>query len=408
MLSLDQTDPTPLQKQVFREYRSGRWAEIALDGPVRQGKSGAMVICLVDMIAGHIARNVFYDYGMLGATILALNRNLGRYFEDASIQYGLSFEDIGGSYPHWSIGGRRMFKFNGETAASERKIRGATVHSGGVDEITKVHYTAHDTFVDRFSFDGGVLFTTCNPDRPLHWYRHGLLTAPPERRVKSISVPWRDNQHYSDERAAILESRDPSTAAYKRNVLGQWVEDSGLIVPLQPEHFVKDPEWSGLGICVMDEGLRGTQAAQLWIPYGKQWLIADEYYWQVTQKGYISADQHVTNIREIWDNIATWVVDPAAGTTKDALARQGLHVINAKTQDFARTVDRTNEALHAGRLVLDIDKTPNTQLEHSSVAWVQGANRMQRPDRPDRGMDHLFDCTRMGGMHNFAFGVYWD
>ena len=406
--SLDLTDPTPLQRKLFRAYKTGLYAEFALDGPVRQGKTAGAAAILVDRIACDLASDMSYEYGAVGQTILALERNVAGYVEDAAYQYGMSFRDVGGSRPHWSVGGRPVHTFAGGTVGSYKSIRGATLHSGIVDEITVIDERAYDTFVERMSYGGGLIITTCNPDRPAHWYRQSVINAPPERRVLAMSVPWRDNQHYPDERADILESRDPTSAAYRRNVLGQWVNDSGVIFQFQPQHYLTELPGSH-GICVMDEGLRGTQAALLFTPRADgSWLCAEEYYHRAAQKGIWTAKAHVDAILESWPTtITSWVVDPAAGTTKDELRRRGFHVVNANN-DYLRGVDRINNALFAGKVFLST-RLHYLPMEADGYIWAEGGNRPVAPKgRPDRKLDHLCDCWRYAGGYLFPTGGFWE
>ena len=225
MPTLDLTDPTPLQKIMFRQYKSGNYREISVTGVVRQGKTAEMVHCLVDQIAINLDKRpndpLFNQYGALGESILALKRNLSEYFQDCCHWYGLSFKEIGGNHPHWLIGGKaKVFMFGGSTQTSYRHIRGVTLFAGIVDEITLVHPTAFETFEERLSFDGGWIMVTANPDRPTHWYRQRCVNASIGQRIKVINVKKNTNQHYSKEAWEALLARNPASTAYRRNVLG--------------------------------------------------------------------------------------------------------------------------------------------------------------------------------------------
>lgn len=411
---------TPLHKRIFRAYASGQFAEIAVEGIVRQGKTAAMCHCLVDQVVDNMQRNPlnpqFNQFGALAESQAKAVQNLGPYIEDLCDQYEVSCEQKGGNAqqaPHWLIGGvSKVYQYGGHNVRALGQIRGVTLHSAIVDEITLVDRLAFETLEERRSFDGGWVMTTCNPDRPNHWYRQRVVNARPEARVHHISVRKNQNPHYSEEMWNALWGRNPASAAFRRNVLGEWVADQGVVFPLEKHNFIdwdyrKDSS-NRLGHIVVDEGLRGKQAALLFLPFGKnregkdRWIVADEHMVDAQMDGTHDAEWHVRRLIDRWGHPLSWICDPAAGAFKDAAVKHSRSpVVNAHadTHDLLKTIDRTNEALFAGRLVL-ADNLPLLRGSCDGYTWDEKAER----PRKDLDNSHFPDCMRYGCSTLFPFG----
>ena len=159
------------------------------------------------------------------------------------------------------------------------------------------------------------------------------------------------------------------------------------------------------GIAVVDEGLRGIQAALLYVPLSRtHWLVAGEYYHDSQEEGIQTSEWHVRKIMEGKDgngwSVLKWLCDPAAGNFKDAARKiGGAPVVNAKPKDFLRSVDRTNNALFDGRLLIH-DSLVKLPANCDAYVWSESSDAPIK----DHKNDHLPDCFRYGGNHVFPYG----
>lgn len=398
--SIDLFNATPLQRRMMHSlYDGSDWHTLATVAPVGQGKTLGMALSLVDIALRHKALGLGNRQHLaLGFSVGAIRRNMESYVLDCAEELGSSAKYVGGDRPHWLIDGDiRCWIYGGGNQASHRLIRGASVDSAVVDEVTLVDQVAYDTAQNRLRYDCSRTISTCNADSPDHWFRADVM----EREgIRLLEADFYDNQHFPDARRKVLEQADPNSYLYRRNILNEWCPAEGLVFPLAPWMIVDEdpqPEMAKpMGWVSVDAGPGGTTAALLIVPTDYGGLIADEYYWQTQQEGgfretKVPVDDatHFKNITDKW-TAATMIPDPSAVNIR-ILAQQ--HGILTKTpdNDVDKGIRHTNHLLQRGILKVH---------QRCRVLRMACASYQYNPvtGNPVKRFDHAPDAMRYAAM----------
>ena len=150
---------------------------------------------------------------------------------------------VGRRYLYYNKNGGKLFGrpfvIKGfDKADSEKKIRGATLKWGIVDEVTLAHRKFFDMLTTRMR-DGHDcwLMCTCNPDDPKHYIRTEYMDNPElQDDIKKVHFNLEDNPFLSP---AYVErvKRMYAGVFYERFILGKWVRAEGLIYRDFANHF---------------------------------------------------------------------------------------------------------------------------------------------------------------------------
>jgi len=133
----------------------------------------------------------------------------------------------------------RPFMIRGfDKADSEKKIRGATLGWGIVDECTLAHKTFFDMLATRMREDkDSWLMGSCNPDDPNHYIKKDYIDNP---ELKAEVSTWHfdidDNIFLSPSYVSMVK-RMYAGVFYQRFILGLWVRAEGLIYKDFASHF---------------------------------------------------------------------------------------------------------------------------------------------------------------------------
>ena len=357
--------------------------------PVRQGKTAAMCIGLVERAAYNYAAGIGnHQYILGGATHESVRRNTLTYMEDICENYGIPFAYKESSY--YDLGGfAKVFLFGGDNARSFQKVRGSTIESAFLDEATLLHKDFIETVLDRISYDDGVLTLASNADSPSHWIKTELIDKDvPETLI--LEGTWGENFHFPEERARWRFLFNPDSHLYQRNVLNRWVAPSGLVFPIRPEYLV-EKDLGYRGVVAVDVGYSSGHAALLFVPdSGGRWHIADEEYHDAKRHGIRTEQWHMEKYLAKWQP-RYFVVDKSAASFKETV-RQNGHVPYNSDSRVETGIQHVLDSLHSGRLTIDPRHCPKLLEQCLAYAWNEVT------EKPIKENDHLPDAMRYGTM----------
>lgn len=393
---LNLRDLTPLQEKFIGAYMSGDYRTLAAVAPQRQGKTaGQAMIMSHHAIKQYRNREGNNQHLVVGRSIDSVKRNLEDYMRDSCNQLGYSFRPGKDS---WLIanGKIKFHLFGSATKISNRAMQGSTVSSAHFDEATFVNKETFTVSKNRASLKGSIITLACNTNSPHHWLLKSLLQSG-DPTLKVIQGDIFDNHHLDEARREEMLKFDKDSYLYKRNILNQWVPDSGLVYPIEDDSMVVDYDMGRkpYGDVSITISPTGNVAALLFVPYKGGYLVYDEYYWTCLEFNYpdmkpiISNDKHIRNLFNKW-SFNKAVINDDAGSFSDSLYKFGvLALLGEKDIEIDNGISTVNNFLRNDKLKIN-KKCEYLLMESASYLW------QEETGKPIRENDFLCDALRRG------------
>lgn len=381
------------------------------EGSVRSGKTIASLIAWLDFVAKHAPTDG--RLVMVGRTKDTLYRNVLSVMLDM-----LPAGDTSITYTKGAntavIFGREVDVLGANDAQAEAKIRGLTVAGAYVDEATLLPGDGFwSQLLNRMSVAGARLFTTTNPDGPMHWFKTQVIDRCEELGYQHWHFVLEDNPGLPPEYVAQVKAENVGLW-YQRNILGLWVLAEGTIWDMWDEtrHIVND--LPSLDRCTMaiDYGTSGVFVAQV---LGIGWdedaqverlFVAREWRWDA------KAERRQLTDAEYSMRLRTWVDDEVAPEIPGARDLQRIHIDPSATSfiaqmhrdgwDRVRTADNAvADGIREVATLLASDRlrvhASCTGLRNEVPGYVWDPKAaVQGDDKPIKANDHSCDTVRYG------------
>ena len=271
----------------------------------------------------------FQQYLFAAQSHESVRANSEYYMEEWCNQLGMSFKR---SDRQWIIGGVAKVYIRGGTKITDHSfLRGRQIHSGFLDECTKLHSSFIETARRRFSQGDSMLLMATNSAEPSNYIFEAFIETPRPRQftMGEDDWSWDSNFYFDQEMRADLEADAPWTVGYARDIRGEWAAEEGAVFPDLKQFFVpmEDGETmrqNARGIVAVDAGVGSTTFGLLAVPKGNgNWRIVDEYVWRMGRKGRLDDEEHLKNMRAKW-TFQEIVIDDSAANFREVALKYGL------------------------------------------------------------------------------------
>ena len=118
--------------------------------------------------------------------------------------------------------------YGGSTNRSQDAVQGLTASGMFIDEAALVNQDFLNQCMARCSVDGALMFFSCNPRHPKHWFNLEFIQKAKQKKALYLKFTMDDNPGLSEERKEYYKSLYDGVF-YARNILGQWVNAEGSI-----------------------------------------------------------------------------------------------------------------------------------------------------------------------------------
>lgn len=367
------------------------------EGSIRSGKTYASLWRFID----EASIGPPGDFAIVCRTYDSFERNI--YPE---------LEKILGNHVQYLRGKRQLFikerkchVITADDASAEAKIRGCTLASAYVDEITIIPENVFIMLLGRLSIAKSKLFGTTNPDSPYHWAKKWMDDNPDVRQFKFHI----DDNPFIEEAKKDELKRQFKGLWYKRFIEGKWVQAEGAIYDFFDEkaHVIDSPQSiANYYVCGVDYGTTNPCAFVLvgYNPhrYPNIW-VEDEYYYnsrihqrQKTDYEYVEDLAKFIQFR----NVQGIYIDPSAASFRAALIQAGIDNIIDANNDVNNGIGYTSMKLSAGALKI-CSKCRNLISEFQSYVWDEKSVKLG-VDKPKKENDHALDALRYVMYTHFA------
>lgn len=309
------------------------------------------------------------------------------------------------------IFGRRCWVVGANDERAEEKVRGMTLASAYMNEVTLYPQGVFDQTIARLlSIEGSKIFADCNPDSPYHWLNTEFLLKDHD---KGYLKRWRfrlpDNPILPPANVEMIKALyAPGTLFYRRMIEGEWVAAEGNIYEQWDEsvHVVDQmpgtPERVIIGI---DYGIQNATVFLALGKIGQTWYVFDEYYHsgrdthrQKTDAEY-SSDliDFISRIGYIPQSIE---IDPSAASFKVQLRRDGVRKIRDADHAVVPGIAVVSSGLTAGKLKI-LRRCESLRSEVPGYVWNEKKAKEAGKEEPMKGegiRDHALDALRYACM----------
>ena len=191
-----------------------------LYGSVRSGKTWISLLKWAIWIGQQAQDKQFL---MVGKTITTLKRNCLVLLEELigdNITYSISQKKA-------VIFGRTVWLEGANDERSESKIRGMTLMSVYIDELTQIPQDFYLMALSRLSEKGAVFLATTNPDHPKHYVKTDIIDN--DLLDKQIIKFLLDDNIFLDEDYKTNLKKEFKGVYYDRFILGDFVRAEGVV-----------------------------------------------------------------------------------------------------------------------------------------------------------------------------------
>lgn len=237
------------QLEILRFPQSEHEALIC-DGAVRSGKTSVMSLSFILWAMDQFDR---CNFAFCGKSVGSAERNIirpllaVRYLqEEFELQYTRS--------DHTLIVRRgekenTFYLFGGKDESSYTLIQGITLAGVLLDEVALMPRSFVEQALARCSVDGALLWFSCNPGNPQHWFKQEWIDKKEDHNALYLHFEMTDNPGLSEKTLARYKSMYPSGVFYDRYIRGLWVAAEGLVYQYFADNvndfLINDPlEWA--------------------------------------------------------------------------------------------------------------------------------------------------------------------
>lgn len=379
------------------------------EGSVRSGKTIASLIAWLDFVANHAPPQgrLF----MIGRTKDTLARNIVAVIEELFPPGDPSWSYTRGANTA-RLFGREIDMLGANDAQAEAKIRGATVAGAYVDEATLLPSLAFwSQLLNRMSLVGARLFTTTNPDGPMHWFKTEVIDRAELLGYAHWHFVLDDNPSLP---ALYVEQITAENVGlwYQRNILGLWVLAEGAIWAMWNPEIHQVDELPDLDRCILaaDYGTAGVFAAVL-IGEGRgvdgraRLYVAREWRWDAKKsRRQLTDAEFSSRLRAAVDGWAEDIpaardlerfdIDPSATSFITQVHRDGWQRVRGADNAVGDGIREVATLMASDRLKVHSSCVGLTS-EIPGYVW-DPKKAVMGEDAPIKANDHSCDATRYG------------
>ncbi len=387
--------PSAKQRQVLQWWQKGKGSFDALicDGAVRSGKTVAMG---VSFFCFAMCCHQEKQFAICGKTIVSVRRNLIMGVLPLLEKMGFECkETVSQNKIVLRAGGRRntFYLFGGKDEGAAALIQGITLAGVLLDEVALMPRSFVEQAMARCSVTGSLLWFSCNPESPSHWFYREWILGAKEKRVKYLRFLMEDNPTLSEEVRERYRTMFRG-AFYQRFVLGEWVTAEGLVYDFFTKDMVEEvPLGEMERYCVScDYGTVNPTSMGLWGLRLGIWYRLGEYYYDSRQQKRQKTDSEYGDALEALvagKQVDAVIVDPSAASFIEVLRRRGFRVVKAKN-GVLEGIRQAAELLKSGRLV--ICRGCNDALREMGL--YRWDTKAEGEDRVVKEHDHAMDEIR--------------
>ena len=299
------------------------------------------------------------------------------------------------------IGNQRVLFLAGSDAKSVKRVRGLTIHSALISELTLLDDEYFKMILTRLSFLDSKLFADTNPDSPSHWLKRDWIDKGKFSLVQTFVFD--DNPTLPEATKRELEQAFiVGTAFHDRYVLGKWTMAEGLIFP----NFTQTDrdDWRAVALWLAaDPGQSAPYAVGFYLEVVtpaddargrafRRFVQIDEYYKADatrTPQGHANEVATLANAltARYRTRIAGLIVDPVPPEYKDALRRAGFPLIKPK-KDIETGLAHLHLHLNYGDIIIH-KRCTETITELENYTWDPKYGDKPATGQPDHACDQL-------------------
>ena len=217
------------QESILQAVFSGDYDAIIADGAIRSGKT---VILLIAFILWSMDTYNEINLIIAGKTVGAVQRNLIKplkrikYMTD---NFKINYSSSKG-YMTVTRGQKTnyYYVFGGVNEKSQDVVQGGTMGGAFLDEVALMPRSFVEQCIGRCSMEEALLFFSCNPEHPTHWFKQEWIDKALKKRTYYSHFVMDDNPSLS-ERVKDRYKRQYSGIFYDRYVRGLWTKAEGII-----------------------------------------------------------------------------------------------------------------------------------------------------------------------------------
>lgn len=370
-----------------------RYDGILCDGAVRSGKTLAMTVGFFLWAMTCFQGKTF---ALGGKTIGALRRNIVVHLSDWLGGVFQITEHRTDNCLIVRLAGREntFYLFGGQDAQSHELIQGMTLAGVFLDEAAIMPRTFVEQACARCSEPGSKLWLNCNPGSPQHWlYVHWIQKAQ-QKNLLHLHFTMEDNPALDDRVRRRYEELYEG-AFYRRYVLGQWCDPSGLVYAFDPRcHVTRQIPDRGRWFLSVDYGTQNPFSAGLWCVEGSCAVRIREYYYDGRAAGIMKTDdEYHRALEELAGDapVELVVIDPSAASLIALIRRRGVFRVRKAKNAVLPGIQAVARMLRSGNLRIGADCTQAIR-EFSLYRWQEGQ------DLPVKQDDHAMDEIRYFAM----------
>lgn len=361
-------------------------------GAVRSGKSFASLLAFIIFCRDGPAG----DFAIIGKSITSIKRNVLSPLKDMlgdRFQYYLGKSEA-------QLFGRTIHLVGANDERAEHKIRGMTIASAYVDEITIIPQTVFEMLKSRLSLRGARLFGTTNPDSPFHWLKSGFIDRAHEIDLKYWDFTLDDNPSLDPVFVANIK-KEYRGLWYERYIAGQWVLAEGTVYDffdVQRHVIASPPAAADYYVLGVDYGTTNPCAFAL-IGYSSKtyptkWLER-EYYWDSRKELRQKTDtEYAEDLKKFIAgyNVRAIYIDPSAVSFRVELQRHGIGGLVEAENEVLDGIRYHGIQLSNGSFKVCAD-CKNAIQEYGTYRWDTKASE-RGEDKPIKANDHMMDAIR--------------
>jgi PBSX family phage terminase large subunit len=400
-------------------------------GSVRSGKTVSSEIAWLEFIRSGPRGGLL----MVGKTLDALERNVLQPMMDMLPPGAMKHTRLS---TQCTILGRTVWLMGANDRKAEDRIRGMTLAGAYVDEASLLPDNFWPMLRTRLSVEGAKLFTTTNPDNPMHWLNVEVVKRAEELGFEQFAFRLDDNPSLPAAYVKQLKAENRGLF-YARYIDGLWVAAEGAIysmLELDGEEAINRCGWDevpqiervGLGV---DYGTAGVTHAVL-LGFGQHRLtipsmgidtlprayVIGEWFWDAREQ-----QQQLTDAQQV-ERLWKWLeegagvpiekligrtpaagvkvpivphktaVDPSAVSLKRQMVVNGWpQLVMPEDELVIDGIRGTAALIGAGRMVFVKDAAPRLEGEMIGYVWDEQKAKTGI-EQPVKQNDHGADALR--------------